>query len=90
MLNGSQGYDAPEIDGVTGVLSRLEYRHYALPWLGSQARFMGGVELTYDKERDSQVWAFARIRIPLSPRRAAPQLDPLSRRFADVPIREID
>ena len=82
--------DASGFDSMTGLKSRLEYRHYGLPWLGNQARFSAGAELSYDSQRDTQVFGFARIRIPLFPASSQPSLDPLIRRFADVPVREID
>lgn len=83
-------FDKRNFDSLTGFKSRIEYRLYGIPGLGHQARFTAGAELTADTERDTQVWAFARIRIPLTFGREEKFLDPLRRRFADTIVREID
>ena len=83
------GNSASGFRSITGPKSRLEYRCYALPWLGNQSRFEAGVELSHDQLRDTQFWGFARLRIPLSPKASQPLPDPIRRRFADLPRRQI-
>ncbi|QDT34046.1 inverse autotransporter beta domain-containing protein [Thalassoglobus polymorphus] len=81
---------APGFKKMSGPSTRLEYRSYDLPWLGEQSRLTAGLEATSDKVRDDQYWGFVNVQIPFSPKWSRKKLDPLRRRFVDLPVRDID
>jgi len=89
---GGYGFsnDAAGFESFGGPRSRIEFRSYDLGWFGSQSRLTLGYEVSYDKVREEQHYGFAQLRIPLSYRSDRRTLSPLRRRFADLPVRDID
>ena len=82
--------DASGFNRISGPSTRLEFRSYDLPFLANQSRLTAGVEYTTDDIRDDQTWAFLRVQIPLAPQTNRKRLNPLRRRFVDMPVRNID
>ena len=84
--NNAAGF--PSISGPSG---RLEARSYDLNLLGCGSRFTVGCEVTWDQVRDTQVFGFARIGIPIGPgSRRVGRLSRLGRRMLDRIERDVD
>ncbi|MDA1165829.1 MAG: inverse autotransporter beta domain-containing protein [Planctomycetota bacterium] len=81
--------DAENFENISGVRARLELRAYDLSWLGEGSRLTLGSEYQWDDVRDGQVFAMARIRVPLGPARAR-TLTRLERRMMDRIVRDVD
>ncbi|WP_437229095.1 inverse autotransporter beta domain-containing protein [Planctomicrobium sp. SH661] len=73
-----------------GPRGRIEMRIYDLPWAGQQSRIETGVEASYDRVRDGQIFGYIRARIPFGPKQGRPALDPMRRRMVDTPIHRVD
>lgn len=82
--------DASGFAKLSGPRTRVEFRTYDLAWLGVQSRITAGVEYSYDNLRDDQYWGFLRVQIPFAPEWSRSLLDPVRRRMADVPYRDVD
>ena len=84
--NNAAGF--PSISGPSG---RLELRSYDLNLLGCGSRLALGCEVTWDQVRDTQVFGFARIGIPIGPgSRKVGRLSRLRRRMLDRIERDVD
>ena len=84
--NNAAGF--PSISGPSG---RLEARSYDLNLLGCGSRLTLGCEVTWDQVRDTQVFGFARIGIPIGPgSRRVGHLSRLRRRMLDRIERDVD
>ncbi len=75
---------------VTGPRGRLEVRAYDLTWLGPESRLTLGVEVQWDKVRDTQVAGLARVEIPIGFFGGARKLSRLERRMLDRIVRDDD
>ena len=84
--NNAAGF--PSVSGPSG---RLEVRSYDLNLLGCGSRLALGCEVTWDEVRDTQVFGFARIGIPIGPgSRRVGRLSRLRRRMLDRIERDVD
>src|SRR5690606_29411031 len=84
-------HSAAGADSITGPRVRGEYRWHDLPYFGPGSRFTFGLTLQADEERDAQLFAFARLRIPLDPwAHSRRPLSPLHRRMLDSVVRDVD
>ncbi len=75
---------------VTGPRGRLEVRAYDLSWFGPESRLTLGIELQWDKVRDTQVAGVARVEIPIGFFGGARKLSRLERRMLDRIVRDDD
>ena len=76
---------------ISGPNARLELRSYDLNLLGCGSRLALGCEATWDQVRDTQVFGFARIGIPIGPgSRRVGRLSRLRRRMLDRIERDVD
>lgn len=84
-------HSAPSTPSITGPRARVEYRYYDLPYFGPGSRFTVGLTAQVDEVRDGQLFAFARMRIPLDvwAHKRKP-MSPLHRRMLDHIVRDVD
>ena len=84
-------HSAPSTPSITGPKVRLEYRRYDLSWFGAGSRLSFGLTAQTDDVRDDQLFAFARLRVPLDlwAHKREP-LSPLHRRMLDRVVRDVD
>ncbi|SFJ57879.1 inverse autotransporter beta domain-containing protein [Planctomicrobium piriforme] len=84
--HSADGY--PSFGGPRG---RLEMRIHDLGWMGPQSRLEFGVESSYDRIRNEQIFGYVRLRIPFGGGgKTRDLLGPMRRRMVDLPVRPVD
>jgi hypothetical protein len=91
IYGGAYRFYADDVDPVQGPRARAELTFDEVPYLWEGSRLTLGAEAQHDDPRGGQVFAVARLRIPLQIFGQPPsRLTPMERRMTDPTVRDVD